>query len=226
MSTIVLKVGVAGHRRLKKDHLPIFRQKLKSIYSDIHQFFFNKASDKIHVRYISSFAEGADRLCIEPEVIPFECELAAIFPFPTEEYEKDFLPDESVVDSKNGTVSEFRQFLERVDLGWESEDSQEGIIELDGNPLRRTEAYNHCSQVLVEHSDLLVALYDGNLSKHVGTAVTVRKAMELGVPVIHVSTMEPGKVLLYPSYRFERADSELPYSRENLERVLRPLLPR
>ena len=231
---MTLRIGVAGHRHLEKDQLPVLRQQLKQIYADIHQVVQKSAShetakniyapDQFVLRFISSLAEGADRLCIEPEVIPFEYELAAILPFNKAEYEKDFEPGKSVVDPEKGTIDAFYNHLDRIGYNKTGDNARVPLIELDGNPSRRSEAYNECARVLVEHSDLLVAVYDGDHSKHIGTAATVRMAVERGVPVIHVSTLTPGKVAIRPSGLFGHASSELKCTLDNLEDELNRLL--
>ena len=231
---MTLRIGVAGHRHLDKDQLPILRQQLKKIYADIHQLLQKAASREVAesiyapepfvIRFISPLAEGADRLCIEPELMPSEVELAAILPFARAEYEKDFAPASSDVDSARGTVAEFRGLLKRIGFDEAGDNAWVPLIELDGSLSHSPEDYNDCAKVLVEHSDLLVAVYDGNDSENTGTAATVRAAMETGVPVIHVSTLAPGKLAIRPSGLFEHSFSELEYTLKNLEDELNRLL--
>ncbi|WP_319524684.1 hypothetical protein [uncultured Desulfosarcina sp.] len=231
---MTLRIGVAGHRRLEKATLPVLRQQLKKIYADLHRLIQRAASHEIAkniyapepfvIRFISPLAEGADRLCIEPELMPFEVELAAILPFARAEYEKDFAPASSDVETGQGTVAEFRGLLKRIGFDEAGDNAWVPLIELDGSLSHSPEDYNDCAKVLVEHSDLLVAVYDGNDSENTGTAATVRAAMEQGVTVIHVSTLAPRKVVIRPSGLFEHAASELDYTLKNLEGELNRLL--
>ena len=228
---MTLRIGVAGHRRIDEKQLSSIRQQLKNIYTDIylllqkivnHEIAKNiYAPNQIIIRYISSLAEGADRLCIEPELITFKHELAAILPFAREEYEKDFSPEFSEVDSVNGTTADFHKCLSRIGFDQTGDNSNVSIIEIDGDRLSESEAYINCSKLLVENSDLLVAVYDGDLSKKIGTARTVKEAIERGIPVIQVSTQSPEKVTMHASCLFEHAGTELEYTKNNLEKELK-----
>ncbi|MCP5246104.1 MAG: hypothetical protein H6937_09220 [Burkholderiales bacterium] len=233
LAPITLRIGVAGHRKLPEPELSRLRKEISVTYADIHQAVQEIAKDQTAqilyaqgenitpvIRIISSLAEGTDRLCIEPELIPFEPELACILPFLKEEFELDFLPGESVVDLQNGTVDDFNEILNRIGYGQPNMQ----IIELDGNRASRDEAYNNCSHLLVEHSDILIAVYDGGDSKDEGTATTVKAAKQNGIPVIHISTETNTPICFHCSTRFGKAPSAAGYTQELLEQELRRIL--
>ncbi len=59
-------------------------------------------------------------MCVEPDLTAFDglkLELACILPFLKEEFEQDFLPENSVIDKQQGTVAEFNAILERIGYG-------------------------------------------------------------------------------------------------------------
>lgn len=232
---LTLRVGVAGHRQLTSDQAKSIRERLKQIYKDIDQITDQLCQDttaqaiyspepKI-IRLISSLAEGADRLCLEKDLLPFKHQVGAILPFAQHEYEKDFLPSESVVDGRTGTVNEFRSYLNRTGFDVECNDNSGAqLIELDGAPDQRAIAYSRCSQVLVDHSDLLIAVYDGDQTEDKGTAATVNQAIERGIPIIHLSTLSEKSTALWEADFFGRGSQEKPLSKEDLRDELKKIL--
>ncbi len=240
---MTLRIGVAGHRDLSAiEDLDNLRNRIRAIYDDIYdviqnispQNSKNTVAQTIYqnnaeavIRIISSLAEGADRLCIEKKtagnqkgVVTFEHELACILPFSKENFEQDFLPENSIVDHHNGTVSEFNAILEKI--GYGKPEAQ--VIELDGDPAKRDEAYYHCSKLLVEHSDILIAVYDGDDSKDEGTTATVNAAKQHGIPVIHVSTQPDMQTHFYCSTRFGYPTCTENYTTDSLRKELHRLL--
>ena len=236
LAPMTLRIGVAGHRDLStvKD-LDELRKSIQTIYADLYstlqaispaksgnsiaKALYTNDTEPV-IRFISSLAEGADRLCIAPELIPFDHELACILPFLKEEFEQDFLPENSVIDKQQGTIAEFNAILERVGYGQPAAQ----VIELDGNPADRDEAYHHCSQLLVAHSDILIAVYDGDDSKDTGTAAAVKAAKHNGVPVIHISTRADTPLQCHCSTRFGHEPCDTHYTtgllRKELQRIL------
>ncbi|AEJ03241.1 hypothetical protein Nit79A3_3520 [Nitrosomonas sp. Is79A3] len=206
---MTLRIGVAGHLDLPEVELQRLREEIEATYADIRRalqaispveskniiakMLYDNDIEPI-MRIISSLAEGADRLCIEPDIMPPHAELACILPFPAKQYAQDFLPRENeATGKKSGTVAEFYSILQR--FGYYTHKSRvhynrkAQVIELDGDPNRRTQAYIDCSRLLVTHSDILIAVYDGDNSEDKGTAAAVQAAWLKGIPVIHISTL-------------------------------------
>lgn len=208
LAPMTLRIGVAGHRTLPPDQLPRLRAEIAAVYADIEQIVRGIAAssaampfyadDEPVIRITSSFAEGADRLCVEPALIPCKHELAAILPFPANEFARDFSPGNSVENTEQGTVAAFYALLQRVGYyrrkGHGCYNRHARIIELNGDPANRDTAYNACSHLLIEHSDVLIAVYNGDNSTDSGTAATVKAAMQKGIPVVHIDT---GRELRY-----------------------------
>ena len=192
---MTLRIGVAGHRSLPESQLAEIRRQLSSIYGCIDKALASIADhptrlalydseSACHVRLTSSLAEGADRVCIDPSLIPFEFELAAILPFEKNEYAKDFSASNSVIDSVNGTSGEFETLLSRLQYGT----THARLIEMDGRRAASKSAYDDCGSLLIEHSDILIAVYDGDHSEPHGSSFVVDAALAAGIPVVWVDS--------------------------------------
>ena len=231
---MVLRVGVAGSRYLPEDaeKQERLKQKLREFYAQLDSIFLEigatPAAQKLYsnvrgnnrIRFISSLAEGIDRLAVDADVLEIEHELAAILPFQVEEYEQDFLPKNSVSNKETGTVGVFRDILDSLGYG----KPQAPLIELDGDPGNREAAYLYCSKVHVEHCDLLVAVYDTAEQGMKGTAATVAYAKAAGLPVVAMDINDPDNLILHPSSRFGITAATEPFSEASLRRELHRLL--
>jgi len=221
----VLRVAVAGSRCIVSADKDAIKNQLKNVYQIIDQInktipqsqqASNLYSDpNVKVRLLSSLAEGADRLAVSPELLGFDYELAAVLPFSQSLYCRDFLPEKSVagdeegsvVDKDRGTVGEFITLINKI-VSAVSEEKDAPIIELDGDhstALTRQKAYKQCSDVLVNHCDILIAIYNGDDVKDAGTAATVNAAKKQRVPILMISDENPDDMHLvcYQNPHFE-----------------------
>jgi len=225
---MTLRIGVAGHRLLPDTLVERIREKIRVTYAAIAAAVQMLHADEIAavlyahdsapvIRVITSLAEGADRLCIAPELLPPAFDMAAILPFLTEDYRQDFCPGFSAVDRERGTATEFDELLQRI------VQMSGQVIELDGNPDNREQAYIECSYTLAAHSDILIAIYDGDQNELKGTAATVDYARRNGVPVIHISTLDAA-CKLYFSDRSDCENDPVEFSQEALQQELRRIL--
>jgi hypothetical protein len=123
--------------------------------------------------FVSPLAEGADRVAAD-EALKLSYQLKAPLPFAPDEYESDF-PD---------TVNEFRRLLLQADS-----------VVLDGARGDYEErSYEAVGRFVVNNSDLLIAVWDGEPAKgRGGTGDIVELAVELGVRVVHVPIGEVGE---------------------------------
>ncbi|CAA0123964.1 Uncharacterised protein [Halioglobus japonicus] len=230
---MTLRIGVAGHRSLPEnpEQLQWIKSQLKALYQNIYSFtsclsaspeatmLYRKGCGPV-IRFTSSLAEGADRLCIAKELIDFDdYQLAFILPFSKEEYAKDFAPTRSIVDASHGTIDEFDEVLSRGNYG----SSECRVLELDGHPEKRDDAYRRCGSVLVDHSDILIAVYNGINDSQEGTSGTVNAAISNGVPVIHISTTDQ-TTSIFTSGKFGRLVTKSDFSQTRLESELSRLL--
>lgn len=158
----MVHIGVTGHRFLGEVNI------------------LNAAIDEVAARIgekypgedwtvVSSLAEGADRLVVRrlllwhPDLI-----LIAPLPLPVEEYEKDFLEVES--------RKEFHELLARA-----------GRILYAPEFSRREEAYRAAGIAMLDASDVLITLWNGEPARGTGgTGEIVELARQRGMPVAWV----------------------------------------
>ena len=119
----------------------------------------------------SSLAEGADRLVVERALRRAGTRLVAVLPLAPDDYATDF----------DGTADDFRRLL---DLAVE--------VEVVAPQSTREAAYERAGHVVVDGSDVLVALWDGAASRgQGGTAEIVEYARAAGVTVEVVPVGRP-----------------------------------
>lgn len=117
---------------------------------------------------LSPLAEGADRLVAEVVLEQPGARLMAVLPLPQDDYEHDFVSPES--------RAEFRRLLAQADE----------VTTLPPAP-DRNEAYASVGEYVLDHSDVLVAIWDGQPAQgRGGTAEIVRAALARAMPVLHV----------------------------------------
>ena len=187
---MTLRVGVAGHREhsnIRVDNNALVKQ-VTSLYSLIHRQLERcyqhehaptlYSGDPPVLRLISSMADGADRLLLEPALVQEQYELACILPFHAQEYAYDF--DEQ-------SQQQFYQLLKKAHFG----ENASRVLELDGDREHADFAYRDCAETLVRNCDLLVALYDGKERDGFGTAWTVKLALSQKIPVIWIDIEHP-----------------------------------
>jgi hypothetical protein len=166
----MVAIGVTGHRFLAE--------------ADRLRAGIDRALVRIDARFpgqawsvISSLAEGADRLVVE-RVLAYRASahLVVPLPLPVKEYEVDFTAADSVRD--------FRRLL-----GLAGE-----VIPLPG-AASREEAYAASGRYILDHADLLIALWDGHAAQgRGGTGEMVAAARQKGLPVawVHAGNRRPG----------------------------------
>jgi hypothetical protein len=137
------------------------------------------------LRLISPLAEGSDRLVAEvarEDSLGFE--LQCPLPFSRAEYEKDFQAWES--------KAKFRKLLESS--------ATTAVLELDGDPAQRPEAYEAVGRVVLRQCDILIAIWDGAHAKGTGgTAQVIGEALSVEIPTIWVRSEAPHEALLLQS---------------------------
>ncbi len=180
---LTVNIGITGHRHLA----PKLETKLRKNVSDFLQTIKKEVQNMLDEnslslvrelyspeppRYVllSSLSYGADSLVAE-EALKLGYELHVPLPFAQAEYEKDFDTPER--------LSTFRKLLEEAKKG--------RVFEISAaNPVRGR-AYEDAARVLLNHSDVLLALWDGSNTEYVsGTAAAIRQAAKQHIPVIHI----------------------------------------
>lgn len=208
---LVLRVGVVGHRPdAKKRPMPdvkaldeICSKLLTHIqdtfagvaeaHSDLFAESLSEQDGKpAGLRLISSLAEGADQW-VASRAKTMGYELQVVLPFARAEYEKDFK------DSK--VLAEHRRLR-----GFAT-----AVFELDGSRARAGESYLAAGRVLLNQTDLLIALWDGKESQGTGgTGQIVHEALHRGIPALWVNWEAPSDWhLMRPAWRLIQQPMDL-----------------
>jgi hypothetical protein len=183
------RVGITGHRRLDAVVVPEIERAIGNLLADVERSLLDLASNRgardLYAerapvrRLISPLAEGADRLAARAAV-DRGWRLSVPLPFLQDEYERDF-PD---------SVAEFRSLLDPA--------SVEGqVVELDGSRAEETEAYLQVGRFVIDHSDLVIAVWNGEKAAgEGGTGQIVDEALARAIPVVHISSLAPHPIQL------------------------------
>lgn len=185
MPRLTLRVGVTGHRANKlgpaaADRLrPVVRAALERLKGLLDQIQRQRGDAdgavRATLRIVSPLAEGADRL-VASEGLALGAELLSPLPFPQVSYRRDFVDPAS--------LAEFDALLLRAT----------SVVELDGRydtEETRKVAYAAVGEFVVDESDLVIALWDGEASGgHGGTAEIVDSARRKGCPVLWLPTLD------------------------------------
>lgn len=194
---LAFRVGIVGHRpdRLPDDELRLrqLRETLRAILGNVRDALSGISkhaeadiyrSETPIMRAISPLAEGSDRIFAK-EALDLGYELCCPMPFYREEFEKDFVPPATL--ENEGSRQRFLDLLDKA--------RQSGgltVFEMDGERAHAPEAYAAAGRVVLNQTDLLVAVWDGGEARgYGGTAQTVREALHYHVPVIWVDAKRP-----------------------------------
>ena len=149
-------------------------------YSKSRSFF--KQSKPV-LRALSPLAEGCDRIFAQ-QALDLKFHLSCPMPFFREEYENDFKPPNAM---ENNSLDRFRGLLERA-----RKETSLSVFELDGSRADSGEAYGAAGRVVLNQSDILMVIWDGEtLGKHGGTEETMAEARRQGVPLIWIDAHGP-----------------------------------
>jgi hypothetical protein len=164
----VLTIGMTGHRILGE------RDRLNAALADVVDRLTRDRPEAWTV--VSALAEGADRLVARHLLRRPGARLVAVLPLAVEDYETDFATPESLAD--------FRDLLALADE----------VVTLPPQD-DRDRAYEAAGLALLDRSDILVAVWDGQGEQGVGgTGAIVAHARERGTPVVwvHAGNRRPG----------------------------------
>jgi hypothetical protein len=165
----VTAIGVTGHR---------FLADLDRIVAGVDQALggIEEAFPGQPLTVISPLAEGADRLVVHRALARPSARLVVPLPLPQADYMTDFESAES--------KEEFLRLLAQADE----------VIGLPPAPTR-DRAYEAVGQYVLDHCDVLIAIWDGqNAQGRGGTGQIVARARQRGLPTIwiHAGNRIPG----------------------------------
>jgi hypothetical protein len=207
---LAFRVGVIGHRpnRLQQADLAtlskVINEILRAVKIEMDIFHQNNSllfgDQPLPCWAITSLAEGTDRLFAE-QALDLSFGLVCPFPFPKSEFEKDFTSGNAL---EPDSLRRFQGLLEQAEkVGGLT------IIELDGRRSEETAAYSSAGRFILDHSKLLLAVWDGRQQgKSGGTEETLVEALRQGIPVIWVEASNPQR------WRFLDGKSALPQGKD------------
>lgn len=198
-----IRLGVTGHRTLSDE--AALREKVKgivaratSVSGEIFEMFDEESQELIRrsahtpmaLGILSPLAEGADRLVAQEVLKSPDAVLEVALPLVGEEYIKDFQTDSSQ-----------REFLDLLHEARHPVSLRTKTLEEEypGGDLaeERRNAYRDVGHYVVDHCDVLIALWDGQASRGKGgTAEIVEYARNSDRPMIVISTIAPHDVIV------------------------------
>ena len=175
---------------------------IKTVFTEIHLKSKNipmlfDPDDKPVLRLISPLAEGADRIAAHT-ALALGYELQCPLPFDRDFYKTTFSGSEE-------SNVEFDTLLKKAT----------SVFEISsGNKRNTSQAYADVSAVLIDHSDILIALSDEAPSKFIaGTYATMLQAFNKNIPVIVIPCTREGSgtntcnhIILFRSDRFTHSE--------------------
>jgi hypothetical protein len=184
-------VGVVGHRPDPKKRptpdISVLRATCRDLLRDVRDTFgavhsvheklflpLSNGKELIGLRLICALAEGSDQwVACEAEKLGYQ--LQVVLPFDSAEYEKDFAGD---------ALLEYQRLR----------GAAKTVFELDGSRDRANNSYLAAGRVILNQTDLLLAVWDGEPEKGAGgTGQIVREALQRGIPTLWVHWNTPAE---------------------------------
>ncbi len=165
----MITIGVTGHR---------FLAELDRVTAGVDRALdrIEEAFDQAPLAVISALAEGTDRLVARRVLARSGATLIVALPLPESDYVTDF--------ASSASREAFRRLLSHA----------ERVITLPPTPTR-DEAYAAAGRYVLDHCDVLLAVWDGRKAQGKGgTAEIVVEARRRGLPLawVHAGNRRPG----------------------------------
>lgn len=161
-------IGVTGHRKLAAE--ASLAAAVDAVLDGIERTAAADESGTVRLTVLSPLAEGADRLVARRALAREGAELEAVLPMDEKEYAGDF--------RGNKSKAEFEKLLARA----------RSVRRLPA-AASRDETYAQAGRYVVDHCDVLIALWDGKPEEgRGGTAEVVRYARKRGRRLYIINT--------------------------------------
>ena len=173
-----LVIGVTGHRDLRDQDVPQLEAEIAAIFAALRRDYLGPDGET-PIILLSALAEGADRLAARVALAQ-GLRLIAPLPLPIEEYRRDFEPG-----LKPGNMAEFGALLAQAMAAPVvpfTPGNSLAAVRADG--ARRAEQYRAVGLFIAQHSNVLIAIWDGDESASApgGTAEVVKFKRD-GIPL-------------------------------------------
>jgi hypothetical protein len=152
-----LTIGVTGHRDLVTNEVPALQEKVREFFQQLKTGF-----PDLKLQLITPLAEGSDRL-VADIALEMGIKLVVPLPMPQAEYERDF--------SSPAAIEAFRESLTDAQII-----NLRMLPEAKGQPITsavRDRQYAQLGIFISNHSQVLLALWDGNASDAPGGTASV-----------------------------------------------------
>jgi len=194
-------IGVTGHRRLENE--PALASDVASVLTEIERLVPSLPDTPVEFAVLTPLAEGADRLVAREVLKKPRAQLEAVLPMEENDYAADFdLP---------GSRAQFGALLRTA-----------RTCRLLPPSSSRAEAYAKAGRYVVDHCDVLIAIWDGDLGNgQGGTSEIVGYARETQCPLFWIRAdrsgdpaFEPGRGINFraiqdlDSFNAERVDEQ------------------
>lgn len=213
---LAIQIGVTGHCDLGLDaagELALqasVSQLLQTIAQIYHELAVTETTPQLlsqqtplSPRLLSPLAEGADSL-VAKAALANQYELHSPLPFPRDMYAEDFQDD---------TLATFNALYGKA----------QRVLELDGVRERKEEAYREVGLFVLRHSDIVVALWDGEVDAgSPGTSGMVAAALRSDKPIIWIRPYAPELIEIHDP-RFKKPIWQA-YDEAQLKGLLRWIL--
>lgn len=164
---LCLRIGVTGHRDLCADDAALTDAVAEALARIDSRRRAGTSATPVGLAVVSALAEGADRIVARLAMLR-GASLEVVLPMPPSDYLTDF----KLVSSRDEFGALLAQATMVRELAWTGD---------------RDEAYERAGRVIVDRSDVVVALWDGQAARgRGGTAEIVSYAQQQGVPVLRV----------------------------------------
>lgn len=203
-----IKIGITGHREnlperteLKKKIREVLGidewNKSKTVAPNSMFSLFDKDSinqlrkvknTSITFSILTALAEGADRIAAEAVLEMEGSKIEVVLPLTKEEYLEDF--------ETEGSKKEFEDLL-KLDYTplYLRSHNLKGQYALSEIVNQKREAYFDAGKYIVDHCDVLIAIWDGIYTNLMGgTSEIIKYADKIGRPVIVISSINTNKV--------------------------------
>jgi len=152
-----LTIGVTGHRDLVEDEIPALKKIVRDFFLKLRRDF-----PGLDLQLITPLAEGSDRL-VTDVALEMGIDLIVPLPMPQADYEQDF--------SSVAAIETFRASLKKARII-----HLRTLPEAAGRPVTaedRVRQYAQLGIFISNHSQVLLALWDGKPSTAVGGTASV-----------------------------------------------------
>ena len=189
-----ITVGVTGHRKLTDSEE--LRASIRRVLDHVRQRYLHSDVGNVRFCALTPLAEGADCIVAEEILSSDDYDLPnikAVLPLTVDEYRKDFTTAES--------RATFESLMDRAQVVLTLRDRSIEDEYADVSPgtdliqKARRQAYEDVGRFVVDHCDVLIAIWDGEPARGKGgTADTVLYARRTGCPFYTINADSPDMI--------------------------------